>query len=110
MGSQIEQSDAGMSLWEVLGEVPDHRDSSGQRFQLQSVLAIALAAMLAGRSNLAAVARWGRKLPRKGLAAFRNTAQTCFRRLGFPCAVEGLEHFSEKRAQAIRLMLSGRNK
>ncbi len=69
-GSQMEQSDAGMSLWEVLGEVPDHRDPSGQRFPLQSVLAITLAAMLAGRSNLAAVARWGRKLTRKGLDAF----------------------------------------
>ena len=44
------------------------------------------------------------------LAAFRNTALTCFRRLGFPSAVEGLEHFSEKRAQAIRLILSGRIK
>jgi len=44
------------------------------------------------------------------LAAFRNTALTCFRRLGFPSAVEGLEHFSEKRAHAIRLILNGRIK
>ena len=50
-GMAMEQSDAGMSLWDVFGEIPDHRDSSGQRFSLQSILAITLAAMLAGRSN-----------------------------------------------------------
>ena len=44
------------------------------------------------------------------LAAFRNTALTCIRRLGFNSAVEGLEHFSEKRNQAIRFILSGRIK
>jgi len=44
------------------------------------------------------------------LAAFRNTALTCYRRLGFPSAVEGLEHFSEKRTQAIRLLFKGRIK
>jgi len=66
----MKQSNAGMSLWDVLGEVPDHRDPSGRRFPLQSVLAITLAAMLAGRTGLAGVARWGRKLTRKGLEAF----------------------------------------
>ena len=65
-GMAMEQSDAGMSLWEVFGGIPDHRDPSGQRFSLQSILAITLAAMLAGRSNLASVGRWGRKLTRKG--------------------------------------------
>ena len=66
----MKQSEAGMSLWDVLGEIPDHRDASGRRFSLQSVLAITLAAMLAGRKNLASIARWGRKLTRKGLEAF----------------------------------------
>lgn len=66
----MEQSGVGMSLWDILGEIPDHRDPSGQRFSLQSILAISLAAMLGGRSNLASVARWGRKLTRKGLEAF----------------------------------------
>lgn len=66
----MEQASAGKSLWDVLGEVPDHRDPSGRRFPLQSVLAIALAAMLAGRTGLAGVARWGRKLTPKGLEAF----------------------------------------
>lgn len=66
----MEQSEAGMSLWEVLGEVPDHREASGRRFPLQSILAVTMAAMLSGRSSLAAVARWGRKLTRKGLESF----------------------------------------
>lgn len=66
----MEGTRAGKSLWEVLGEVPDHREPSGRRFSLQSVLAITLAAMLSGRTNLAGVARWGRKLTAKGLEAF----------------------------------------
>lgn len=66
----MDQSRAGMSLWEVLGEVPDHRDPSGRRYSLQSVLAITLAAMLSGRAGLAGVARWGRKLTPKGLKSF----------------------------------------
>ncbi|MCA9428416.1 MAG: ISAs1 family transposase [Candidatus Omnitrophica bacterium] len=66
----MSESQAGMSLWEVLGEVPDHRDPSGRRYSLQSVLAITLAAMLSGRSGLAAVARWGRRLTPKGLKSF----------------------------------------
>ena len=50
------------TLWEVLGQVPDHRSAQGRRFCLQSVLAIVLAAQLAGRKGLAAIARWGRGL------------------------------------------------
>lgn len=66
----MEPRGAGLSLWDILGKIPDHRDASGQRFALQSILAITLAAMLGGRSNLASVARWGRRLTRKGLEAF----------------------------------------
>lgn len=56
-----------VTLWELLGEVPDHRSRLGRRFSLCSVLAIALGAVLAGRKSLAAMARWGRKLKRKQL-------------------------------------------
>ena len=38
------------------------------------------------------------------LAALRNTALTCIRRMGFPSAIEGLEHFYDKRERAIRLI------
>ena len=41
------------------------------------------------------------------LAAFRNTALTLIRRLGFR-PVEGHEHFAENRPQAIQLLKSGR--
>ena len=51
-----------VTLWDVFGRVPDHRSVHGRRFCLPSVLAIVLAALLAGRKSLAAVARWGRKL------------------------------------------------
>lgn len=44
------------------------------------------------------------------LAAFRNTALTCIRRLGFSCVIEALEHFSEKRNHAISLIRYGRIK
>ena len=52
----------GVTLWEVLGQVPDHRSAQGRRFCLRGVLAIVLAALLAGRKGLAAVAPWGRQL------------------------------------------------
>jgi len=50
------------TLWDVLGQVPDHRSRHGRRFTLQSVLALVLGAVLAGRKSLAAIARWGRDL------------------------------------------------
>lgn len=64
-------SDTGtdVTLWDALAEIPDHRDPSGRRFELRSVLAISIGAVLAGRDSLAAVARWGRKLTEKALVA-----------------------------------------
>ena len=59
----------GRTLWEVLEAVPDRRGASGRRFPLPAILAIAIAAMLAGRTSLAAIARWGRRLDREALRA-----------------------------------------
>lgn len=50
------------TLWEYLDTVPDHRKPKGVRFKLRSVLALAFAAVLAGRKNLKAIARWAAKL------------------------------------------------
>lgn len=52
----------GKTLWDVLGRIPDRRMRRGKRFELRSVLALVLAAVLAGRTSLAAIARWGRAL------------------------------------------------
>lgn len=59
-----------VTLWDALAEIPDHRDPSGRRFELRSVLTITIGAVLAGRDSLAAVARWGRRLTRKALDEF----------------------------------------
>jgi hypothetical protein len=50
------------TLWEYLGTVPDHRKPKGVRFELRSILAIALAAVLAGRKSLKGIARWAARL------------------------------------------------
>ncbi|HET6520184.1 MAG TPA: ISAs1 family transposase [Geminicoccaceae bacterium] len=57
------------ALWAVLEGVPDRREASGRRYPLPAILAITVAAMLAGRTSLAAIARWGRQLDREALRA-----------------------------------------
>lgn len=63
----------GPALWEVLEGVPDRREASGRRYPLAAILAIAVAAMLAGRTSLAAIARWGRRLDQEALRALGVT-------------------------------------
>jgi len=60
----------GRTLWDALGRVPDHRSRHGKRFSLQSVLGLMIGALLAGRSSLAAIARWGRALSAVDLKQF----------------------------------------
>jgi DDE_Tnp_1-associated len=59
----------GRALWEVLEGGPDRRAASGRRSSLPAILAITVAALLAGRTSLAAIARWGRQLDREALRA-----------------------------------------
>lgn len=61
------------ALWAVLEGVPDRRKASGRRYPLPAILAITVAAMLAGRTSLAAIARWGRRLDREALRALGIT-------------------------------------
>src|SRR4051812_29010523 len=49
----------GADLWEVFSVVPDHRRAEGKRYPLAGLLMIALAAMLAGRSDQLGIVRWG---------------------------------------------------
>lgn len=58
------------TLWEKLGQMRDHRQASGRRFSLQSILGISVGAVLAGRTSLAGIARWGRGLSAEQLGAF----------------------------------------
>jgi hypothetical protein len=69
LGARMSGSDkATASLWEVFSSVPDHRRAQGKRYPLAGLLMIALAAMLAGRTDQLSIIRWGRKLSRAALA------------------------------------------
>lgn len=48
------------TLWQVLGQVPEPRQASGQRYALESLLALTVIAMLGGARSLYAVAQFGR--------------------------------------------------
>ena len=41
------------TLWDVLGAIADRRGRKGRQFPLQAILAIAIAAMLAGANDYA---------------------------------------------------------
>lgn len=58
-----------MTLLEALKRIPDHRTKKGRRFPLDTILLIALAAMLSGANDLRAIFRWGRRLTPKALQA-----------------------------------------
>ena len=65
------------SLWEVLGAIADRRGRKGRQFPLQAILAIAIAAMLAGANDLRAIFRWGRRLKPEALALFGIERAPC---------------------------------
>jgi DDE_Tnp_1-associated len=63
--------------WEVLGAIADQRGRKGRQFSLPAVLAIAVAAMLAGANDLRAIFRWGRRLKPEALALFGIKRAPC---------------------------------
>lgn len=65
------------TLWDVLGAITDRRGRKGRQFALQAILAIAIAAMLAGANDLRAVFRWGRRLKPEALALFGIERAPC---------------------------------
>jgi hypothetical protein len=65
------------TLWDVLGAIADRRGRKGRQFPLQSILAIAIAAMLAGANDLRAIFRWGRRLKPEALALFGIERAPC---------------------------------
>lgn len=54
-------SDSSISLYEAFADVPDPRDKSGKRFELQAILTMVAVAMLSGCRSLFAVAQFGRE-------------------------------------------------
>ena len=68
---------AAPTLWEVLGTIADRRGRKGRQYPLQALLAIAVAAMLAGANDLRAIFRWGRRLKPEALALFGLEKAPC---------------------------------
>src|SRR5271165_5027319 len=65
------------TLLEALGAIADRRGRKGRQFPLQAILAIAIAAMLAGANDLRAIFRWGRRLTPEALALFGIDRAPC---------------------------------
>lgn len=65
------------TLWEALGTIFDRRGRRGRQYPLQPLLAIAIAAMLAGANDLKAIFRWGRRLEPEALALFGLAKAPC---------------------------------
>ena len=65
------------TLWDILGAIADRRGRKGRQFPLQAILAIAIAAMLAGANDLRAIFRWGRRLTPEALALFGIDRAPC---------------------------------
>ena len=65
------------TLWDVLGTIFDRRGRRGRQYPLQPLLAIAIAAMLAGANDLKAIFRWGRRLKPEALALFGLEKAPC---------------------------------
>jgi DDE_Tnp_1-associated/Transposase DDE domain len=68
---------SGRTLWEALGEIPDRRGRKGRQYPLRAVLALSLAAMLAGANDLIAIFRWARRLPPEALRLFGLERAPC---------------------------------
>ena len=65
------------TLWDVLGTITDRRGRKGRQLPLPAILAVAIAAMLAGANDLRAIFRWGRRLTPEALALFGLERAPC---------------------------------
>ena len=65
------------TLWDVLNSIADRRGRKGRQLPLPGILAIAIAAMLAGANDLRAIFRWGRRLTPEALALFGIDRAPC---------------------------------
>ena len=70
-----------ITLIRALGAVPDHRDRRGRRHSLQSVLLLALGAVMAGARSYAAIAEWAAAAERPVRPCGRPPSEPTFRRV-----------------------------
>jgi len=103
------------SLWDVLGAIADRRGRKGRQFRLQAVLAIAIAAMLAGANDLRAIFRWGRRLKPEALALFGIERAPChatyhyvFRSLDGDALARALGGFARGRDEPGHIAIDGK--
>jgi hypothetical protein len=104
-----------LSLWDALGAIADRRGRKGRQFPLQAVLAIAVAAMLAGANDLRAIFRWGRRLKPEALALFGIERAPChatyhyvFQSLDGDALAKDLGRFASGGAQAGHIAIDGK--
>jgi DDE_Tnp_1-associated len=89
----------GLALVDVLAQIHDPRQSSGKRYSLVAILALAIAAMLCGYKSYSAIAEWG-----------RHYGQKLAQALGFtdgktPCAATFYNIFSRLDKQVVEQQL-----
>lgn len=67
------------TLFDALQELPDQRGRKGRQIPLPAILALSVAAMLAGADSLISIFRWGRRLPPQALRllGFAEGAAPC---------------------------------
>lgn len=105
------------TLFGALQELPDQRDRKGRRIPLPAILALAVAAMLAGADSLIAIFRWGRRLRPEalcllgfadGVAPCHATYHYVFRSLDADALARVLGRFALGDAGASHIAIDGK--
>ena len=103
------------TLWEVLNAIADRRGRKGRQLPLPGILAIAIAAMLAGANDLRAIFRWGRRLTPEALALFGIERAPChatyhyvFKSLDGDVLAKALGEFARGSGEAGHIAIDGK--
>jgi hypothetical protein len=103
------------SLWDVLNAIADRRGRKGRQLPLPAILAIAIAAMLAGANDLRAIFRWGRRLTPEALALFGIERAPChatyhyvFKSLDGDVLAKALGEFARGNGEPCHIAIDGK--
>jgi hypothetical protein len=103
------------SLWDVLNAIADRRGRKGRQLPLPAILAIAIAAMLAGANDLRAIFRWGRRLTPEALALFGIERAPChatyhyvFKSLDGDVLAKSLGEFARGNGEPCHIAIDGK--